>query len=325
MVTLKLKSPQEIAYLRSIAPTLQVTPPRSRRRPAARTYMDIKDEESEQIDGGFTRSGLKRKRPQDSASLGCQACKDANKRYSAKTNGQFRCKRCVKGNSRCIKDDGAESSESRSSTDENLGGNSRRLVSNSFIDPHLLTATSDSVQLGGRPITSIRQAFTDMQVIQAGMGAASLGMSRGDPIILDTPSPVPEVLPQFSTRIEKTPWAHPINFKVPTAERVKPCHFCADFRHGISSYSLIDAEVYQLLGGHQWNEAGRGHMANGKEATRMCVQCALRRLFVVECSKHVMKRFDTQGQYRVNSYMDQLCSKSYSSGVPIPRSWYHPC
>jgi hypothetical protein len=326
MVTLKLRSPQAIAYVKSIAPISKVTPPHGRHRPSIRTYMDMKDEESEQIDGGVTRSGLRRRKPQNSTSLGCQACNVANKRCSAKLNGQLPCKRCKEGNIKCVKHESLGSSESRSSTDKSLGGNFKGMISTSFLDPSLLTGTSDPAQSGRRPITGIRQAFSDIQVMRAGMGAGSLGMCRGDPIVLDSPSVSPEaMLPQFSTRIEKTPWAHPINFKVLTSDAEKPCHFCADFRYGIFGYGLIDAEIYQLPGEHQWNEAGRGHMSNGKEATRMCIKCALQRLYVVQCGRHVMKRFDTPAQHRVNSFMDQLCSKSYPGGVAIPRSWYHSC
>ncbi|KAJ8999339.1 hypothetical protein HRR94_005530 [Exophiala dermatitidis] len=146
-----------------------------------------------------------------------------------------------------------------------------------------------------------------------------IGASFDNPIVLDSPPSSPrqaEFYPPAEATgrivVITTPWAHPVQYKhIPT--KTKPCHFCLDFRYGIYGYGKITVEVIrypsfqgQDTGAGQYEETGNGHRARGREATRMCVSCALSRLYISRCNNHRFKQFLSHSPERLLQYNGQV-------------------
>ncbi|KIX97134.1 uncharacterized protein Z520_07248 [Fonsecaea multimorphosa CBS 102226] len=159
-------------------------------------------------------------------------------------------------------------------------------------------AQSPSVPTQSTPIQIIRAAAVEIQQARNVLA----GVSRENPIILDSPRSSPELeLPDASFATD-TPWAHPINFKhIQTSDQ--PCHFCEDFRFGIFGSRVIGIE----------------------EITRMCVNCSLNRLHISRCRVHLMRRFANPSIELYHRYISQLIDRNYPKGPAIKRGVYHTC
>ena len=101
--------------------------------------------------------------------------------------------------------------------------------------------------------------------------------------ISPSPSPTPECRPE---RIQ-TQWAHPVDFQYTFQPGEPPCHFCSDFRYGLTGFPRRMVSVKRTGNANKmYDELGNGHRNNNKEATRMCVKCALSRIYISNCAKH---------------------------------------
>lgn len=83
------------------------------------------------------------------------------------------------------------------------------------------------------------------------------------------------------TKIIKTNWAHPIDY------RSKPeiCDFCQDFRYPLFGCGAVTVEVIQLEPG-VYEEMGGGHRERGIAPTKICLNCSLERITIAKCSGH---------------------------------------
>ena len=173
---------------------------------------------------------------------------------------------------------------------------------------------------GPRPIDVIRACFAEYH---------ATGM-EDNPIVLDSPSPTPtpepDARPKPYTFTITTAWGHPINFKHDASSGL-PCHFCNDFRYGVFGYGLIETKIYRDLQGTQFQEAedGHGHRSRGKEATRMCVKCSLKRLYISSCEVHSITQFIVPDTIRFNTYIAQLLDKRYPKGPALKCGVYYTC
>lgn len=98
-----------------------------------------------------------------------------------------------------------------------------------------------------------------------------------------SPSPIPECRPEQIM----TSWAHPIDFQYTFQPGEPPCHFCSDFRYGLTGFPRRNVTVKKTGSANKmYDELVNGHRNNNKEATRMCVKCALSRIYISNCAKH---------------------------------------
>ena len=104
--------------------------------------------------------------------------------------------------------------------------------------------------------------------------------------ISPSPSPIPECRPQHFM----TSWAHPIDFQYTIQPGDPPCHFCSDFRYGLRALPPRRVTVKKTGSANKmYDELVNGHRNNNKEATRMCVKCALDRIYISNCAKHELQ------------------------------------
>jgi hypothetical protein len=89
------------------------------------------------------------------------------------------------------------------------------------------------------------------------------------------------------TKIIKTNWAHPIDY------RCKPeaCNFCQDFRYSLFGCGAVDVEVIQLEPG-VYEEMGGGHREKGMTPTKICLNCSIERIAIAKCPRHQVLRID---------------------------------
>ncbi|KAI1611740.1 hypothetical protein EDD36DRAFT_299910 [Exophiala viscosa] len=153
-----------------------------------------------------------------------------------------------------------------------------------------------------------------------------VGGSKINPIVIGSPpaSPPP---PQSSGDAKllriKTFWAHPIDFKFQPSP-TELCHFCSDFRYGIYGYGELDVEVIRYPGAIGVEETGDGHRARGREATRMCVLCALARLYILKCAVHRFRKLDVLLSQKIfDLYTTQVLAETWDP--PLKKGAYSTC
>lgn len=87
-----------------------------------------------------------------------------------------------------------------------------------------------------------------------------------------------------------TSFAHPIKLNhSPPANGSKPCHWCHDFTYGLLGLGQLQVKVKEKLDGSGYLELGDGHIARGKEPSRMCRSCRTERSRIVRCPSHIMQ------------------------------------
>ncbi len=277
------------------------------------TYLEKQNEESGKIGQGTTRSGLRRKMKEVAKNQGCTACKQANKRCSMKTSGHLPCKRCENEDLRCV--EYSESEAMKEAEETRL----REALASALTPPNSQSTASLS-PVGERPIDELRRHFVDVQIIRGEVFQP--GTSRHNPIFLASRSPTPEPpKPKMPpTFMISTAWAHPIDFKSKATE----CHFCLDFRYGIYGHGLIRVEVSRMAN-ELLQEVSDGHHSRGKAATRMCVMCSLKRLYIMRCRIHVVTQFRTVEVAGMRRYNQQLLDRPFAVGPATKQGVYDTC
>lgn len=81
----------------------------------------------------------------------------------------------------------------------------------------------------------------------------------------------------------RTAYSHPIDSELGN-DCGEPCEFCQDFTFGMFGLGPKNVEVIDY--GTFLEEIEGGHRGNGHEPTRICNECALKRLRIVNCSNH---------------------------------------
>ena len=272
-------------------------------RQTGKTYLEKQDEESGKIDKGTTRSGLRRKFKAPTKGNGHDTCPTCRRDVS----GTLPCNRCKSEGPLC--------------TECNTNKSQRVAASSVILTPANTEPTPLPSPAGERSIDEIRRLFSEYH---------ALGVQQ-NPIILDSPSPSPTPKPVVKPQTPSiftitTPWAHPMQFKY-DAKLGPPCHFCNDFRYGVYGYGLIEAKVFRKVGETQLEETedSTGHRSQGKEATRMCVECSLKRLFISRCRAHSIKQFGAPSDAQFKFYIGQLLDKRYPNGPALKAGVYYTC
>ncbi|EXJ95628.1 hypothetical protein A1O1_00750 [Capronia coronata CBS 617.96] len=272
----------------------------------ASTYLGKLDEDSEKIDNAGGRVLRNRKIPDidlAAQTRKCVACKAAKRKCSflSGTTRLPACKRCRQNKVDCVLDlpdvEPKRESEPRVDLAE---------------DVPQLSDLSQPLPKGNGAVAAIQPSVTTptpsptaSQIIRSHVATrqypftTKIGASQEHPIVLDSPPSSPgnhsslfSAPPESAGRLVniRTYWAHPIQFKhFPTPG--SSCHFCSDFRYGIYGYGEIAVQVIQYPDTLSYEETGDGHRAKGHEATRMCVNCALNRLYISRCRVHRFKKF----------------------------------
>ncbi|KAI3229285.1 hypothetical protein DTO012A9_8635 [Penicillium roqueforti] len=80
-----------------------------------------------------------------------------------------------------------------------------------------------------------------------------------------------------------TELAHPVVFLANEQDEDPPCHWCNNFAYGITGLGPRNPEVCTLDNG-TIIELQDGHIAEGKEQSRMCVFCTWNRCKIIQCS-----------------------------------------
>lgn len=292
---------------------------------ATGTYLHKLDEDSRKIDNSDGRVLRSRKIPDKEVSaqpLKCVACKAAKKRCSL-SSGRTRlppCAQCLQNWVKCVVD--LPNAEPQIDSDRPV-----KLpdVPQSQDPPQ---QNSSRPQSGGDSAVTRGPVPTASQVVRSLVSPrrypfiTHIGTSgeKENPIFLDSPpsSPGARAAPPSSTthstgRVVRisTFWAHPIDFKHCVTPEL-PCHFCSDFRYGIYGYGEKTVNVIQYPNSLKYEETGDGHRADDEEATRMCVNCALNRLYISRCNAHGFERFVALQDAHLVKYRDQVIAKTWS-------------
>lgn len=90
----------------------------------------------------------------------------------------------------------------------------------------------------------------------------------------------------LDTKWITTSFAYPINFQFSAAQDpTRKCDFCRDYRYGILGCGAPKKVEVILEGGQIVEEMG-GFRTEGREATNMCIMCALDRFQICRCTTH---------------------------------------
>ena len=110
------------------------------------------------------------------------------------------------------------------------------------------------------------------------------------------------------TRIIKTDWAHPMDY------RCKPevCNFCQDFRYPLFGCGVVNVEVIQLEPG-VYEEMGGGHRERGIAPTKICLNCSLERITIAKCPGHEILPVAGyhEEEFDHPSFLSQITSSPY--------------
>ncbi len=151
---------------------------------------------------------------------------------------------------------------------------------------------------------------------------------RGNDFITISPSPSPT--PECRLERISTDWAHPIDFHYVPGQGQPPCHFCANFRYGIRGLGKLRVTVKRTgKANKMYEELGDGNRNNDKEATRMCVVCALNRMYISNCRNHELKALPgidplkpVLGGQTMKRYVDQII---YEKGIEDNKLFHPVC
>jgi hypothetical protein len=87
-----------------------------------------------------------------------------------------------------------------------------------------------------------------------------------------------------------TYFAHPMEFLYEAPDDgTHPCHWCNNYAYGLKGLGKRCVEIADF-GGGQWIELENGHQLDGKEPSRMCVECVFARIRILQCLKHEGRR-----------------------------------
>lgn len=305
-------------------------PPGDHEQSAGQTYLQKKDEESGAIGERTNRSGFKRlEKIASTAAQQCTACSKAKRRCSLKKNGSKPCTRCYTEGLECVAQNPVE--EVLTSIESTL-----TLTPAHLAPPPAAADEPDVCQILPTPAgigDTETPAPTSREYAPATRHATltgSMGASKDNPIVLDSPSLSPE--PQLSLAqkygfsvLTDTFFAHPMNFKhISTPEA--PCHFCRDFRYGIYGYGKRTVELAYYPGESQPVECGNGWVSRGREPTRMCVACSLKRLYISRCRVHDLKQVAIHEKDLCEQYIRQLVERDWNEGAPpLKQAAYPTC
>ncbi|ETI28647.1 hypothetical protein G647_01098 [Cladophialophora carrionii CBS 160.54] len=213
---------------------------RDGRYESTKTYLELQDEESCKIDEGTTRSGLKRKIDCTANNHGPPACKQSKERCATKDSQDPSCNRCETDHLKYGASKNDEGSTRLERTAESKRTEASRVAAALTPSSLLAPPTPSPSPMAERPIDQLRRHYVEIQAMLGTSGSLA-GVSRDNPITLDSPSPSPKLATPmlFSTFTITTPWAHPINFQC--AVNAQPsCHFCYDFRFKAYIGQLLD-------------------------------------------------------------------------------------
>lgn len=264
--------------------------------PMDETYLSRLDQESSQIDNAKNRclrNGRKVPEFQDPIQR-CVACVNDRVRCVGREVEGDICEHCKKQTLECLNSpaassEGVDEVKLQPGTDVEVPetGGALGTQANPIFLESLSAVRSPTLSPGFLPGTQANPILLE-----------EWPLPRPSVILLES-SPEPEPEPSKQVGPEgtgagkvfsiKTHWAHPINFKFVAAKNEgQICHFCADSKYGMFGYGMSETEVIKYPK-KPYEETGNGHRARGREATRMCVFCALDRLYISRCTKHVMK------------------------------------
>ncbi|KAJ5613327.1 hypothetical protein N7510_006521 [Penicillium lagena] len=83
-----------------------------------------------------------------------------------------------------------------------------------------------------------------------------------------------------------TYFAHPMEFLYEAPDDgTRPCHWCNNYAYGLKGLGKRCVEIADF-GDGQWIELENGHQLDGKEPSRMCVECVFARIRILQCLKH---------------------------------------
>ncbi|KAL2441400.1 hypothetical protein ABEF95_014530 [Exophiala dermatitidis] len=272
----------------------------------------------------------------------CSACRAARKKCVSVGGhaGIFSCIRCSQKEIECVMGDGevALKEEREDGFDSEVPPRSspQYLHSPSPDVGQGSVGTESPTKTPASPATACQTTKSHVSPRRQGPFLSKTGASLDNPIVLDSPQSSPGQAACYPSTeatgrivVITTPWAHPVQYKhIPT--KTKPCHFCLDFRYGIYGYGQITVEVIkypsiqgQDTGAGQYEETGNGHRARGREATRMCVSCALSRLYISRCDNHRFKQFLNHSPERLLQYNGQV--QVQPSHPPLKVGAYPTC
>ncbi|QIW97191.1 hypothetical protein AMS68_002709 [Peltaster fructicola] len=90
----------------------------------------------------------------------------------------------------------------------------------------------------------------------------------------------------------RTKFCHPFVFNYDDFEGEDDCHFCQNPSLALVGLPPTEVVVRQLPHGRGWEELHRAGTANRIRNTKLCCMCTLRRIEIIACAHHDMRRIE---------------------------------
>jgi hypothetical protein len=139
-----------------------------------------------------------------------------------------------------------------------------------------------------------------------------------------------------NAKIIHTALCHPVAFLV----LQNTCHWCSNPSYGILGLGWVDVTVSPSANGLEYNELYGGHIHEGQERSRICTDCCMSRIAILNCSEHELRPLDgiqthkdtASGELPTSSDMeldaievDAAFDRLLSNSVLPTDRWCHLC
>lgn len=251
-----------------------------------RTYFDQLDEEAAQIDSGGGRALRSRK----TLVLNCPRC--SHVRWNCMCHHKLQPSESERPMPTIVpithRDSNTQSFSSRSTSVLIPSSKGKERAPSMSPQASVLTpplTTSQESESFGQDDTSTASLML--------VSNTAAGLSQDNPIVLgDTPA-IEDIGDECDIT---TRWSHPINFKQEMA-----CRFCKDVRYGCFGEAARHVTVITNPSSdrEQFIEVASRDGKPAPAPTNMCANCALERLYIIDCPSHVYERYMPLGDQEV--------------------------
>lgn len=184
-----------------------------------------------------------------------------------------------------------------------------RFISGDFVNPEPFILKNDVASLAGE---TDRSSLVELGEIDLGLGNYYTSLS-GEKTPLPAPAsidhPKSDFMNELKPRLVRTELPHPLKANYdpsPAGEKEgQTCHWCDNFAYGISGLGVRYPEVIETSAG-EWFELRDGHTHEGRDPSRMCIQCTFKRVSILLCSHDTIIPLENSENVDVDAAYDEL-------------------
>lgn len=134
-----------------------------------------------------------------------------------------------------------------------------------------------------------RSSPVELSEFDFGLDNNNTGVFSGNPpdYALTFHCPNRDLINELKPRLVRTELSHPLKVNhdpSPEGEQEgQACHWCDNFAYGIMGLGVRHPEIIETCPG-EWFELRDGHTHEGRDPSRMCIQCTFKRISILLCS-----------------------------------------